>query len=86
MLKGTWAYDPKTRKLTIQLKQTQKGHVFNAPLELGMYDKKGDLIKLWKVDLSQRDHTFSLPLSAAPDSVVPDPHTWLLMSTTWTKK
>jgi aminopeptidase N len=86
MLKGSWAYDPKTRKLTVQLKQTQKGSLFNTPLEMGIYDKKGYLIKLWKVDLSQRDHTFSLPLSAAPSSVVPDPHTWLLMSATWAKK
>jgi aminopeptidase N len=85
MLKGTWTYDPKTKKLTVQLKQTQKGYLYNTPLEVGIYDRKGDLIKPWTVDLSQRDHTFSLPLSAAPDSVVLDPHTWLLMSATWTK-
>jgi len=86
LLKGSWQYNKAIKKLTLQLSQTQPGAVFKVPLQLGLYDAKGNLIKLASVDINQRYHMFVIPLTDVPVSVVLDPNTWLLMDATLRKK
>ncbi|MES2734031.1 MAG: M1 family aminopeptidase, partial [Bacteroidota bacterium] len=69
MLQGSWQYDKANKKLVIQLKQTQKGPLFNIPLEVGIYDREGKLLKLATVEASKRDESFTIPLPFIPASV-----------------
>jgi aminopeptidase N len=86
LLKGLWQYNKTAKKLTIQLRQTQPGALFNTPLEIGFYDTKQNLMKLSKVEINQREQTLVISLATAPASVVPDPHTWLLIEAILEKK
>lgn len=77
---GSWNYHADAQELTVSLRQVQRGGlVFRVPLELGVYSEGEALPDVEVLDVSEREHTFTIPLEAAPARVELDPNTWVLM-------
>jgi len=86
-INGTWNYDAKSKKLTIQLSQTQSGNfVFNLPIEIGYYTKGSNKLTLLKMNLSKKQQIQSFAISGTPEKVDFDPRNVLLSETVFVKK
>jgi len=73
-LKWNWKY--RNGKLTINVKQVQKHHVFKFPLEIGIIN--GEQVKLETFQVDERNMTFKLNADTKPTEIVLDPELWLL--------
>jgi len=84
----SWTYDDETKKVAVNVKQTQKVDqltpVFrtHAEIELGTPSTE---TKLEKVFITKADETFHFPLDQRPTRVVFDPRDWLLDKLTQSK-
>jgi aminopeptidase N len=86
-INGTWEYDAKNKKLTIQLSQTQKGDFdFNLPVEIGYYKAGSKTPTILKINIGKKQHAQSFNIGAAPDKVEFDPRNVLLSENIFTKK
>lgn len=86
-INGTWNYDAKSKKLTIQLSQTQSGDfVFNLPIEIGYYTKGSNKLTLLKMNLSKKQQIQSFTISGTPEKIDFDPRNVLLSETVFVKK
>jgi aminopeptidase N len=79
-LEGGWRYDAAQQQLVITLNQTQAGDAFRLPLEVGIFTDDAALPHIEVLDVDHREHTFTINLDTAPNRVVLDPNTWLLMT------
>ncbi|MCP9767252.1 M1 family peptidase [Lacihabitans sp. LS3-19] len=87
VISGTWNYDAKNKKLTIELTQTQKGgFLFNIPVEIACQIKGAVNPKVLKMNLNQNQKTQSFILENAPEEVVFDPRNVLLSENIFDKK
>lgn len=79
-LAGSWSYDPATKKVVIDLTQTQAGSAYRLPLDIGIVgDSAGAPPTIAKIEMTQSRQHFEIPAAAAPRDVMLDPNTWLLM-------
>lgn len=87
-INGTWDYDVKSKKLTIQLSQTQKSdYVFNLPVEIGYYTKGSTKPTILKMNFTKKQQTQSFIISGeAPDKVDFDSRNVLLSENIFVKK
>lgn len=86
-INGTWNYDAKSKKLTIQLSQTQSGDfVFNLPIEIGYYTKGSKKLTLLKMNLSKKQQIQSFTISGTPEKIDFDPRNVLLSEFVFVKK
>ncbi|WP_435357376.1 M1 family aminopeptidase [Emticicia sp. SJ17W-69] len=87
-INGTWDYDVKSKKLTIQLSQTQKGdYVFNLPVEIGYYTKGSTKPTILKMNFTKKQQTQSFIINGeAPDKVDFDSRNVLLSENIFVKK
>jgi len=76
-INANWKYDASTKKLTVQLQQTQK-FLYNVPVEIGYYKKGASTPTILTMNLKDKDQVFSFPLAAAPEKLELDPRTILL--------
>ena len=76
-INANWKYDASTKKLTVQLQQTQK-FLYNVPVEIGYYKKGANTPTILTMNLKDKDQVFSFPLSSAPEKLELDPRTILL--------
>ncbi len=84
---GSWSYDKKKKEVKIAIDQVQTdGSMFKMPLQVGIYlpGESKPIIKTLEVD--EKTNAFSLPMEVSPDKVVLDPHSWVLMESTFVKK
>jgi aminopeptidase N len=87
LINGTWNYDAKSKNLTIQLSQTQKGDfLFKLPVEIGYYKKGSITPTILKIDLIQKQQTQTFKIDSDPDKVDFDPRNVLLSENAFTKK
>lgn len=86
-INGTWNYDAKSKKLTIQLSQTQsRDFVFNLPIEIGYYTKGSNKPTLLKMNLSKKQQIQSFSIIGTPEKIDFDPRNVLLSETVFVKK
>ncbi|WP_439506172.1 M1 family aminopeptidase [Sediminibacterium sp.] len=72
-------FDPKQKKLVLQLNQTQAGDiVFELPIEIACYIKGNKEPQIKKVQFNKKEQVFTFPLAAAPEKIVIDPNNILL--------
>ena len=74
-----WDWDPEAKTLLLDIEQEQPGPPFEMPVEVGLDVAGEHALRLVRIDLSSKRQSFTLPLDAAPRSVVLDPRTWVLM-------
>jgi len=86
-LNGTWDYDANTKKITIQLEQTQAGDiVFNVPVEIGYYTKGNTTPAILKMNLTSQHQTQTFKVNLAPEKLEFDPRNILLAKINFAKK
>jgi len=86
-INGTWDFDAKSKKLTIQLSQTQSNDViFNLPIEIGYYSKGSTQPTILKINLTQKQQTHSFAIKNVPDKVEFDPRNVLLSEHVFVRK
>ena len=76
-INANWKYDASTKKLTVQLQQTQK-FLYNVPVEIGYYKKGANTPTILTMNLKDKDQAFNFPLAAAPEKLELDPRALLL--------
>lgn len=67
----------KKRNILVRIEQSQKGVVFNFPLELGLESKDGS-ISIKTIHINKTPAAFSIPVEDKVVKLVPDPDVWLL--------
>jgi aminopeptidase N len=86
-INGTWDYDVKSKKITIQLSQTQKGDLlFNLPIEIGYFKKGSTSPIILKMTFNKKQQTQTFNIADEPDKVDFDPRNVLLSEVTFIKK
>ena len=75
-IKWDWSY--KNEKVSVQLQQLQKHHIFEFPLEIGIV--KDGTTTIETVRVSNTKNSFRIKTPTQPDAVVLDPNLWLLFS------
>lgn len=85
--KGTWQFNRKMKEVTIVLDQVQAdGSFFKMPIEIGVYgsEKKEQLLK--KLQVNEKENTFTFLVDFEPKRLVLDPNFLVLMDTNFKKK
>ncbi len=82
-LAATWSHSGGAVQL--ELRQTQADYVFSLPLEVELRFEDGSAQRA-KLSMQTRDQDFSLPAERAPEAVVLDPDTWLLLQARITRR
>ena len=85
-LEGSWQYDAKAKKVTVDLKQIQKKYTFTAMMEIGIYEKENLLPRVEQVELKSGTNQYSFTVASEPARVVLDPNTTLLATWKFTGK
>lgn len=75
MLSHTWKY--KKNQLRINIEQVQQDQTFNFPLEIRLELRDGSFIDQ-RLDISQKEETFTIPAVLKVKNVILDPDSWLL--------
>jgi len=78
---ATWSYDSRSKRVMLSVEQKQDyGHVYTMPLDVGIYDEKGELIRMETVELGKKKDSFRIGgINERPASLALDPDMWVLM-------
>jgi aminopeptidase N len=85
-VEGGWKYNAATRKIEIDLAQTQPGEAFRLPLEVGVAAPGAAQLKIEKLELNARQQRFEIAADQEPASVEIDPNTWMLVDVKFARK
>jgi aminopeptidase N len=83
VLEGGWTFDPATKKIELELTQTQPGDAFRLPLEVAVKDPQ---LRMAKIEMTGKQQKFEIAAGAEPASVDLDPNTWMLMDCKFAKR
>jgi aminopeptidase N len=76
VVEGGWKYDAATKKIEVELTQTQPGEAFRLPLEVAV---KSPQVRIEKIEMTGKQQKFEIAADKEPASVELDPNTWMLM-------
>jgi aminopeptidase N len=82
-VKGGWKYNAATKKIEVELTQTQAGEAFRLPLEVAVKDAQ---VRIEKIEMTGKRQTFAIAAAEEPSSVALDPNTWILMDAQFAKR
>jgi aminopeptidase N len=83
-LKVKWDYQPDTRQVHLEIRQTQKTGLFSFPLEVALTDEKETVTH--RLPVAARDfQDLYLPSEERPRTVVLDPQGWILKTVDFSK-
>jgi aminopeptidase N len=89
VVEGQWRYNVSSRKIEIELAQTQAGDAYRLPMELGITtpgETRLPQIRFEKIEMTGRRQRFEIAAEKEPVSVDLDPNTWVLMDVTFSKR
>lgn len=78
-IEGSWRYDAARKVVEVTVTQSQAAAPFRIKVDVGITAKPGDLPRVEAIELTGRTATRTFPIDAAPDAVILDPATTLLM-------
>lgn len=81
MLKGTWSYDAKRKKVKVIMEQVQNDYTFRFPVEIGIWSGTNKQARVETISMDQRTVSIEIDADIAPEQVELDPATKLLA--TW---
>ena len=84
VIEGGWRYDAVTRRVVVELAQTQPGEAYRLPIEIGITIAGATRVE--KVDVTKKQQTFELPADQEPVTVALDPNTWALVQARFDKR
>ena len=85
VVEGGWRYDAATKKIVVELSQTQPGEAYRLPLELGIA-VEGSQLRIEKIELTQKQQRFEITADKEPTNVLLDPNVWALMEFRFAKR
>lgn len=80
VVEGTWRWDAASKKVIVELAQTQPGDPYRLPIEIGLGAQRVE-----KAEMTGKRGVFEFQADQEPASVVFDPNTWLLANATLTR-
>jgi aminopeptidase N len=84
-VEGTWTYDAESKKIELDLTQTQAGDVYRLPLDVSVSAQTSP-IKIEKIEMSAKQQKFEIAAEKEPAAVELDPNVWLLMDVKFGKR
>ncbi len=79
-LKGTGKYDESKKQVIITLDQNHAGeYLFDVHLEIGIYKQGSDIPEIVKIRLNKKQNTYTIRAKTAPEKIIIDPRTILLV-------
>src|SRR5262249_61131399 len=83
---GGWRYDAASKRIEIELTQTQPGEAYRVPVEFGVDAPRTEAgqpappaPRIERVEMTDKHGVFTIASDTEPTSVTFDPNTWLLM-------
>jgi aminopeptidase N len=83
VVEGGWRYDAATKKIEVDLTQTQPGEAFRLPIEVAV---KSPQVRVEKIEMTGKRQKFEIAADQEPSSVELDPNTWMLMDAKFAKR
>ncbi len=77
-ISGNWRYDAGGKVVVVELHQTQPGVPFRVPLEVAV-GGEGGVVRVERIDLTDRHQQFRIASDQAPATVTLDPNVRVLM-------
>ena len=84
VVEGGWRYDAASKRIVIELAQTQASEAYRLPLEIGV--TIDGTTKIEKIEFTQKQQRFELAADKEPTIVALDPNTWVLMDARFGKR
>jgi aminopeptidase N len=84
VIEGSWRYDGASKRIVVELAQTQPGEAYRLPLEIGI--SVDGATRIEKIELTQKEQRFELPTEREPSIVTLDPNTWALAQMRFDKR
>jgi aminopeptidase N len=85
VVEGAWRYNPASKRIELELTQTQPGRAYRLPLEVGV-TVAGAAVTIEKIDLTQKQQRFEIASDREPGTVELDPNTWVLMDAKFARR
>lgn len=86
VLTGTWTYDATSKRVVIELAQSDTAPVYRLPMEVGLAGEGNAPMRIERIEMTQHRQRFEIPAERAPAAVRLDPGTWVLMESTFGAK
>lgn len=83
---GEWRFNAASKRIEIELAQTQPGDPYRLPVEIGISHGDKQDMQITKIELTKKQQKFEIPSDREPGSVVLDPATWTLMNARFEKR
>jgi aminopeptidase N len=80
VVEGGWNYNAASKKVELELAQTQPGDAYRLPLEVAVGSK------IERIEMTGKQQHFEIAAEQAPSSVTLDPNTWILMEAKFEKR
>ncbi|MEQ8687629.1 MAG: M1 family aminopeptidase [Imperialibacter sp.] len=85
--RGSWSYDKKTKEVNITLDQVQTdGSLFKMPVQVGVFLPGQSRPVINTLQVNVKTNVFTLQFEVMPEKIVLDPHSWVLMESSFVKK
>ncbi len=81
---GGWRYDAASKRIVLELAQTQPSETYLLPLEIGV--TIDGITKIEKIEFTQKQQRFEFATDKNPTMVALDPNTWVLMDARFEKR
>ncbi|HET7695711.1 MAG TPA: M1 family metallopeptidase [Vicinamibacterales bacterium] len=75
---GSWHYDAAAKAIRVDLAQTQDGAPYRVQLQLGVVTAAGQPSRIERVEMNEKQASFTVAAPSEPADVTFDPDTWLL--------
>jgi aminopeptidase N len=82
---GEWKYNPGTKKIEIDLSQTQPGEPYRLPLEVAV-TVNGASPAIQHIECTAKNQKFEIASDREPSTVELDPNVWVLMDSKFTRR
>ena len=85
--RGSWSFDKKTKEVNITLDQVQSdGSLFKMPVQVGVFLPGQSRPVINTLQVNEKTNVFTLQFEVMPEKIVLDPHSWVLMESSFVKK
>jgi aminopeptidase N len=84
VIDGGWRYDATTKRVVVELTQTQQGEAYRLPLEIGI--TTDGTPKLEKIEFTLKQQRFEIAADKEPVTVTLDPNTRVLAQMSFVKR
>lgn len=88
-VEGGWRYNAESKKIEIELAQTQASEAYRLPMEIGVTAPGAQGVaqtKFEKIEMTRKQQKFEIAADMAPTAVELDPNTWMLMDARFAKR